>query len=44
MEITEFDTGKVEAKERLDYWSTNVLCRMSISGIGAKSGFFGRLL
>jgi len=42
--MIEFDTGKVEAKERLDYWSSDVLRRMSIARMDAGPGFFARLL
>lgn len=41
--MIEFDTGQVAATERLDYWSSDVLRRMSIVGTAAEPGFFARL-
>ncbi|HEY4201810.1 MAG TPA: helix-turn-helix domain-containing protein [Devosiaceae bacterium] len=42
--MIEFETGAVEAKERLDYWSSTVLRRMSIARMDKEPSFFGRLL
>lgn len=41
--MIEFDTGQVAATERLDYWSSDVLRRMSIVRTDAEPGFFASL-
>lgn len=41
--MIEFDTGQVAATERLDYWGSDVLRRMSIVRTDAEPGFFARL-
>ena len=41
--MIEFDTGKIESKERLDYWSSDVLRRMSIARVDDMPGFFATL-
>jgi len=41
--MIEFDTGKIGAGERLDYWSSDVLRRMAIARTDDKPGFFARL-
>lgn len=42
-DMIEFDTGKIEARERLGYWSSDVLRRMSIARTDDKPGFVARL-
>lgn len=41
--MIEFDTGKIGAGDRLDYWSSDVLRRMSIARMNDKPAFFAKL-
>lgn len=41
--MIEFDTGKIGAGDRLNYWSSDVLRRMSIARMDDKPAFFAKL-